>query len=881
MTKTNQTGSAGRPTKSVLLKAGHFAAALLLALPVAQLAFGQDVPPPPPVQLPPPTPAPPPVMVPVPQVLSGHVPPQVGALSLTPIGPLAATQRLDLAIGLPLRNQEALTDLLQQLSDPGSPNFRRYLSAEDFARRFGPTEQDYQEVTAFAEAQGLAVTATHPNRTLLDVSGSVADIEQAFHVRLLQYQHPYEARQFRAPDVEPSVDLPVPLLHIGGLNDYTRPLPGSGTGSGTNGSFMGKDFRAAYVPGATGLTGTGQTIAIVSFESDYHTNDITAYETAAGLSNVLLYKVQLSGYNGSTQYDNLEISLDIEMAISMAPGVNSLTVYEGTFDKPEDMFNRIATDNSARQIASSWFSYGNAFLDQIFQQFAAQGQTFFNCSGDGNAYNYFYAHHTPYTIFDPMPDSWLTDVGGTDLTTTGPGGSYSAETVWNQGDYGSGGGFGYNTNGIPSAFPWWQAGVVNQANQASTNYRNFPDVAMVASGAFCIHDNGQIESNIDGTSVATPLWAGFTALVNQQAAANRYPSVGFLNPALYEIGLGPNYTLCFHDITNGNNFNQWSTNQFRAVQGYDLCTGWGTPTGTNLINELIKASDSAVSCGQLNDSDFSFNIGFGAAVPAQSAYIYETANVATNPAGWSQVLTFQPTNGYRSFTDTTVGTNVTQRYYRVECGTNCWRPTGFAMVQVAGQSIQLLANQFDAPVNTLDGLFNPMPTETNQYLPNGAKIYIQNTTGSWTFNPYVWNRGGSSNYWTMAGTNVAGSVTLSPGEGFWLSNSSPSKLWVTFAGLVRQGTLNNPVPTTNAWAYSSMLPQAGGLQTSLGYSPALGDEVYIWDVTNYYPAYSYCTNRGGGNPAWTPSEPSIQVGQAFLLLPAATNLWTRTFTTCQ
>jgi subtilase family serine protease len=173
------------------------------------------------------------------------------------------------------------------------------------------------------------------------------------------------------------VDLPVPLLSIAGLNDYERPLPGSGTGSGTNGSFMGKDFRAAYVPGATALTGAGQTIAIVSFESDYHTNDITAYETAAGLPNVLLHKVQLSGYDGSTQYDNLEISLDIEMAMSMAPGVNSLIVYEGTLDKPEDMFNRIATDNSARQVTSSWFSYGNALLDPIFQQFAAQGQTFF------------------------------------------------------------------------------------------------------------------------------------------------------------------------------------------------------------------------------------------------------------------------------------------------------------------------------------------------------------------------------------------------------------------------------------------------------------------------------------------------------------------------
>jgi len=270
-----------------------------------------------------------------------------------------------------------------------------------------------------------------------------------------------------------------------------------------------------------------------------------------------------------------------------------------------------------------------------------------------------------------MPDSWLTCVGGTALATTGPGGSYSAETVWKAGVFGSGGGFGYNTNGIPSAFPWWQAGVVNQANQASTNYRNFPDVAMVAADIFVAFNNGWFSNDISGTSVATPLWAGFTALVNQQAAAHRYPPVGFLNTALYEIGLGPNYTKCFHDITNGNNYNQWSTNQFKAVQGYDLCTGWGSPTGTNLINELIKVSDSAVSCGQLSNGGFSFNIGFGAAVPTQSAYVYESGTMATNSGDWSQVWTVPLTNGFHDYTDTNVGSSVAQRYYRVECGTNC------------------------------------------------------------------------------------------------------------------------------------------------------------------------------------------------------------------
>ena len=84
------------------------------------------------------------------------------------------------------------------------------------------------------------------------------------------------------------------------------------------------------------------------------------------------------------------------------------------------------------------------------------------------------------------------------------------------------------------------------------------------------------------------MWAGFTALVNQQAAASGRPAVGFINPAVYAIGSGANYTSAFHDITTGNNTSRSSPTKFYAVAGYDLCTGWGTPNGQNLINALAN-----------------------------------------------------------------------------------------------------------------------------------------------------------------------------------------------------------------------------------------------------------------------------------------------------
>ena len=122
------------------------------------------------------------------QVLTGQRPAAVARLQ--PAGNMPAETQLGMAIGLPLRNWPGLTNLLQQLYDPASPNYHRYLTPEQFAEQFGPTEQDYQKVIAFVEGHGLKVTGRHSNRLLLDASGSVADVERAFHVKMLAYPHP-------------------------------------------------------------------------------------------------------------------------------------------------------------------------------------------------------------------------------------------------------------------------------------------------------------------------------------------------------------------------------------------------------------------------------------------------------------------------------------------------------------------------------------------------------------------------------------------------------------------------------------------------------------------------------------------------------------------
>ncbi len=535
------------------------------------------------------------------QVLHGHVPAVVRTLQ--PIGDLAASTNLSLAIGLPLRNREELTNLLRDIYDPTSTNYHRYLTPAQFTERFGPTEADYAAVRAFAEANGLTVTHTHPNRMLLDVSGPVSGIENAFQITMHVFKHPTENRNFFAPDREPSVPSDVPVLDISGLNNFKLPHPnfhikpaGSTAGakpmagSGPDGNYMGYDFRAAYVPGVT-LTGAGQTVGLLQFDG-YLASDIALYENLNGLPNVPLQNILLDGFNGvpSGNGGEDEVSLDIEMSVSMAPGLSQILLYEaGPFGFPNDILNRMATDDAASQLSASWgWANGpSATTDQIFQQMDAQGQSFFHATGDSDALTTGEVDD-PSQDFAPSDDPYITQVGGTTLTTTGTVVSWVSETVWNlrtpnpnAGDWGSSG-------GISSFYPIpsWQQGVSMANNMGSTTFRNFPDVALTADNIFVIADNGVEYPGTGGTSCASPLWAAFAALVNEQAVAAGQPPVGFLNPALYAIGEGANYNACFHDTTTGDTTWSGSPNAFFAVPGYDLCTGWGTPAGSNLINAL-------------------------------------------------------------------------------------------------------------------------------------------------------------------------------------------------------------------------------------------------------------------------------------------------------
>jgi subtilase family serine protease len=515
--------------------------------------------------------------------LTAHVPPAVANGQAPIVGQLPGQQRISLAISLPLRNEAGLDTLLQQLYDPRNPNYRRYLSVDEFTQRFGPAQDDHDAVVHFAEANGLTVTATRANRLAVDVEGAVANIEAAFHVTMGVYRHPTENRTFYAPDREPTLNLAVPVLHISGLDNFTLPraknikpsqspdAAGQTTGSGPDGQFIGSDMRAAYY-GSGPLTGAGQSVGLFEY-AGYEISDVQLYfQKVNEPLNVPVVGVSLNGRPlgcPPAKCDDSEQVLDIEMTISMAPGLSQVVVYVGSSDV--SIFSQMAADNTSKQVSCSWgWTDDESSLDPIFKEMAVQGQTVFVATGDSGS-------GTPAGTVWPADDPYVTAVGGTDLTTNGPGGSWESETGW------SGSAGMPSKNGIP--IPGYQTlpGVIDSSNHGSKTLRDIPDVAAEANtnqyscyDGFCSGGNG-------GTSYASPQWAGFMAMVNQQAVANGGATVGFLNPTLYKIGVSSKYDSDFHDIVSGSN------GHYSAVVGYDLVTGWGSFNGPNLLDVLVAS----------------------------------------------------------------------------------------------------------------------------------------------------------------------------------------------------------------------------------------------------------------------------------------------------
>ncbi|MGA2096312.1 MAG: protease pro-enzyme activation domain-containing protein [Candidatus Acidiferrum sp.] len=583
---------------------------------------------------------------------------------------LPASQTMRLDVVLPLRDPAGLESFLKELYDPAGPSYRHFLTVAEFTAKFGPTQADYDAVIRFAGANGFAVVGGTRDGMDVQIEGTVANIEKAFHLNMGVYQHPTENRTFYAPDREPTTDLPFALWHVSGLDNYSIPHPmlvkrsdyakahgidakdvvsHATTGSGPSASFLGSDMRAAYY-GGTALTGAGQNLGLFEYLGTDLADLNTYFKNVGQTNNVPITLLSTDGTSTSCvdsraggDCDDTEQTLDMTQAIGMAPGLASLVMYIGSTDTA--IISAMTTHNPLPTTIGcswGWTPADPSTLNPYFEKMAAQGQNFFVASGDSSTWS---ASNEAW----PADNAYIVSVGGTDLVTASAAGPWKSETAWSD----SGGGISPDSIPIPS---WQQlSGVINSSNKGSTTLRNGPDVSANANFTFytCADQTTCLANEYGGTSFAAPMWAGYIALVNQQLAENSQPTIGFLNPTIYAQNITSAYGTDFHDITSG------TSGSYAAVVGYDLVTGWGSPNGTGLINALaaptsttpgfsITASPASVSVLQGNSGSSSVTTtvsgGFDSAVtlsasgqPSGVTVSFSTSTIAAPGSGSSTV----------------------------------------------------------------------------------------------------------------------------------------------------------------------------------------------------------------------------------------------------
>lgn len=592
-----------------------------------------------------------------------HVPDAVSSGHSQFLNAMPESQTLPIDILLPVRDPAGLDMFLQEVNDPSSPSYRQFLTVAQFTQRFGPTEQDYDAVAQFVEANGMTVTDRSPNRLVLGVTASVESINKTFHVMMAVYERPNGKGTFFSLDREPTVELNVPLWHIGGLNNYSIPRPlylkgalgvqSGATGSGPGGSFLGSDRRAAYY-GETALTGSGQSVGLFQLDG-YNTSDVQNYFTNVNQTlSVPINNVLVDGANAGSDGNDVEQVIDIIESVSMAPGLSQVRMYIGplsgfTVGKTDtDIFNKMATDDIAKQLSCSWTWQPDdpgsptqqGTNDYIFEEMAAQGQNLFVASGDQgsfpNSSGYYY----------PAEDAYITSVGGTVLTTNSAGGPWKSEVAWGTNNTSCSGGASTGGGISPDhiAIPSYQqlSGVINSSNKGSTSYRNVPDVAAEANCDNYYCANGSCGTTLGGTSLAAPTWAGYMALANQEEAANGHGSLGFINPPVYLTGVGYYYHKYLIDISSGTN------GGFSAVPAYDLVTGWGSPNGCHLIDNL----DSSSSCPSPAASPSPTSLRL---VSQYDNPAYGTTTLSNNGPGTLGIFTVEVSGNYFSISNNACG----------------------------------------------------------------------------------------------------------------------------------------------------------------------------------------------------------------------------------
>jgi kumamolisin len=446
------------------------------------------------------------------------------------------------------------------------------------AHRTDAHKDDIALVQTFAAEAGLAVVAVEPARRLIRLSGTAAAMQAAFKTTLHHYHDGKTTFRGRSGALSLPEDLEPIVEAVLGLD--TRPAAKPRLVFQPRDAQTGASYRPNAVAGfygfPTDVTGAGECIALIELGGGYTEADTQAAFSAMGLTPPTVIAVPVDGGANAPTPDtgaDGEVALDIQVAGGAAPGAKIAVYFSTNTDAGFVDAVTAATADAANKPSvmsiswgsaeSTWSAQGQSAMTSALRDAATAGISVFVAAGDNLATDGVTDSHAHVDF--PASSPWAIGCGGTNITVEN--GAITAERVWNNQTSGTGG-------GVSAVYPvpafQAHANVPKSVNKGHAAGRGVPDVAGNADPAsgYIVVVGGQPQI-VGGTSAVAPLWAGLTALINQQTGA----PAGFFLPALYAN------PAILRDITTGNNKPEGSKLGYNAGPGYDCCTGLGVPTG--------------------------------------------------------------------------------------------------------------------------------------------------------------------------------------------------------------------------------------------------------------------------------------------------------------
>ena len=814
----------------------------------------------------------------VPAILK-HTVPMVGVVSTSFV--------LHMELVFKIQNPEQFNQCLAAISDPSSPEYRHFLNATTLTP-FVETPIEKASVKGFLIANGFTVT-DGASPLVLNLVGTTGLVQNAFQVHVNLYKtanHP----AFYSADTDPTLPQTIANLveEITGLENYTTVRPAEAPCSlyyCPQGVEVGYNMTSLI---SSGFDGAGTTVAVVDEPGDsnpccksgsaLHTYDLQYHLPDPNFQTLCGSGTTFGSCGSSISYDPdwaSEAAMDIEAVHSMAPGAKIVLVY-GTGEDLMDGIDYVAMNGLASVISNSWGYTGcsssscsdtqlsSSFVsgeDMRLSLAAGMGVTILFASGDQG---WEPDGLTAGTEF-PASDSNVLAVGATNLVLNGCG-TYTCT------GYGSESGASISGGGYSGYFneTSWQTSTIGPT--ASTmgcsittspqhpSCRGVPDVSMLGyTPGFWVYstDSDECATSLPeagwfgcaGTSLSTPLWAGFLAVAVQLNAGGRF---GNIDPLIYTLASGSRYSSDFHDVTTGSNPGfPAKGGGYSAGPGWDPVTGWGTPIGTNLGNDLGTPNFTLANSGEVDayqgdsgSTRISVNLTSGALRPTSLACVGGL-----------------PARAFCSFSPSTATPNYTST---LTIDTEPSTPAGFYDVVVNGTAghetkstsftLKVNPHQQSCAQTSLPGIYNcplafvqgwnlvslPITPLGNSTFPNtvdgifGSNLtygFMGNVTSVYTYTAGAWQ------YCTVA----------KQGSGSYMRSRLPISKPVV-SKYICNGTLKNMVDGKGYWVYAevtftlnnanNLAPTWGGLVGSVivpsspppSYSLTVG-----WNLAGYKP----------------------------------------------